>query len=140
MVQTDTSHFSHAGAAGIKALLLEQIAQHLGNLVLLLVAQREVEDAIAGVAEPAVPKTVIDGNESGFGYSQKNRRNPLVGDAFTWAQLLQALTLAHRRMGGKTICTSSCSSRMSWLIGGAGPLALLETRSQLLQGVRDLVL
>src|SRR5438067_176739 len=88
LVRTNTSHFSHAGGSGIESILPDESPQHPRKLVLLIVTQGEIQDTVAGVAQTAVPKIVIDGNEGRFWQRQKDFRYPVVEDQFPRANLL----------------------------------------------------
>lgn len=92
-VRSDVRHLPHAGGTGPKLGQAEQRPEHAGDKPLLFVGQGEVEDTVVRMAEAAVPKRVVDGDERRLLKREKYLGNALVEQQFAGSQLVQSLDL-----------------------------------------------
>ena len=84
----DASHFAHAVGPRAKSRVLQQTTQHFRQKLSLVHPKREAQDAVAWVAEAAVPEALVDREECRLPNRQQDFGNPIVEDLFTRPQFL----------------------------------------------------
>ncbi len=72
VVTADARHLAHARGAGAELRQAQQPAQEGGNVALLVLAEGEVQDAVATVPTSPMPKPLVDGDEGGRAQPAQN--------------------------------------------------------------------